>query len=60
MADPVDDILIRPASYWEIAIKIRLGRYTLNVPYELFMQRAIGGTVWLSFPLRRSTQRHCE
>jgi PIN domain nuclease of toxin-antitoxin system len=45
MADPVNDILISPASYWEIATKIRLGRYTLNVPYALFMQRAIGGTV---------------
>ena len=43
MADPANDILISPASYWEIAIKIRLGRYTLNVPYELFMQRGIGG-----------------
>jgi PIN domain nuclease of toxin-antitoxin system len=60
MADPVNDILISPASYWEIATKIRLGRYTLNVPYELFMRRAIGGTVLLSFPLHRSTQRHCE
>jgi PIN domain nuclease of toxin-antitoxin system len=32
MTDPANDILISPASYWEIAIKIRLGRYTLNVP----------------------------
>jgi PIN domain nuclease of toxin-antitoxin system len=43
MADSANDILISPASYWEIAIEIRLGRYTLNVPYELSMLRGIWG-----------------
>jgi PIN domain nuclease of toxin-antitoxin system len=51
MADPANDILISPASYWEIAIKIRLGRYTLNVPYELFMQRGIGGNGFAILPI---------
>ena len=32
---------ISPASYWEIAIKIRLKKYTLPQPYETFMQREI-------------------
>lgn len=27
--DPGNEINISPASYWEIAIKIRLGKYTL-------------------------------
>jgi PIN domain nuclease of toxin-antitoxin system len=51
MADLANDILISPASYWEIAIKIRLGRYTLNVPYELFMQRGIGGNGFVILPI---------
>ena len=29
IADPSNEILVSPASYWEIAIKIRLGKYTL-------------------------------
>jgi PIN domain nuclease of toxin-antitoxin system len=32
--DPAAEKLISPASYWEIAIKISLGKYTLNEPYE--------------------------
>jgi PIN domain nuclease of toxin-antitoxin system len=32
-----------PASYWEIAIKISLGKYSLSGPYEAFLQRAIAG-----------------
>jgi len=41
--DPAQAKLVSPASYWEIAIKIRLGKYTLNEPYEAFMQRGIMG-----------------
>ena len=41
--DPINAKLVSPASYWEIAIKIRLGKYTLGEPYEAFMQRAIFG-----------------
>lgn len=35
------DVLISPASYWEIAIKISLGKYSLTVPYETFWKRGI-------------------
>ena len=28
---------ISPASYWEIAIKVHLGKWTLNHPYQTFM-----------------------
>jgi len=27
IADPVHEIVISPASYWQIAIKIKLGKY---------------------------------
>jgi PIN domain nuclease of toxin-antitoxin system len=39
--DPVWEKLVSPASYWEIAIKIRAGKYVLTQPYEAFMYSAI-------------------
>src|SRR5262245_2972369 len=41
--DPAHVKFISPASYWEISIKISLGKYTLNIPYPQFMRQAIGG-----------------
>jgi len=41
--DPANDILISPATYWEIAIKVRLGKLVLFAPYDDFMQRGIIG-----------------
>ena len=35
--DASNEILISPASYWEMAIKISLGKWQLNRPYEDFM-----------------------
>lgn len=32
---------VSPASYWEIAIKISTGKYSLSQPYEDFMRNAI-------------------
>lgn len=32
---------ISPASYWEIAIKISLGKYALPEPYAQFMEREL-------------------
>ena len=34
IADPDNNIDISPASYWEIAIKISLNKYSLPEPYE--------------------------
>ena len=39
--DPANDMEISPASYWEIAIKIRLGKYFLPEPYQPFMETHI-------------------
>jgi PIN domain nuclease of toxin-antitoxin system len=39
--DPLNNIEVSPASYWEIAIKIRLGKYALPEPYQAFMEREI-------------------
>jgi PIN domain nuclease of toxin-antitoxin system len=30
IAEPANDILLSPASYWEIAIKVSLGKYQIS------------------------------
>jgi PIN domain nuclease of toxin-antitoxin system len=36
--DASNDVEVSPASYWEIAIKIRLRKYSLPRPYQQFME----------------------
>jgi len=49
--DPANDILISPASYWEIAIKVRLKKLDLFAPYDDFMQRGIVGNDFEILPV---------
>jgi PIN domain nuclease of toxin-antitoxin system len=39
--DPANDVEVSPASYWEIAIKISLQKYSLPQPYQQFMESQI-------------------
>ena len=39
MLNADNELLVSPASYWEIAIKISLGKYALNDDFEAFMER---------------------
>jgi PIN domain nuclease of toxin-antitoxin system len=39
--DAGNDLLVSPASYWEIAIKISLGKYALAEDFAEFMERQI-------------------
>ena len=39
--DPTNDIEVSPAMYWEMAIKISLGKYALPEPYDIFIEREI-------------------
>jgi PIN domain nuclease of toxin-antitoxin system len=41
--DPANDVFVSPASYWEIAIKVGLGKLVLHAPYDDFMQKGIVG-----------------
>src|SRR5467141_2646692 len=43
IADPNNEILVSPASYWETAIKVSIGKYPLSVPYETFVTQGIDG-----------------
>lgn len=38
ISDPLNGIYISPVTYWEIAIKISIGKYSLPEPYEIFMK----------------------
>lgn len=39
--DPLNDILLSPASYWEIAIKISIGKYQIPGNFETWMEHQI-------------------
>ena len=41
IADANNEILVSPASYWEVAIKVSIGKYTLTAPFETFITRGI-------------------
>lgn len=41
IADPDNTPLVSPASYWEIAIKISLGKYALPEPLADFVEREL-------------------
>ena len=49
--DLSNEKLISPASYWEIAIKISLNKYTLSQPYDEFMQKAIADNGFIILPI---------
>ena len=53
--DASNTVFISPASFWEIANKISLKKYVLNVPYSQFMQDSIGGR---GFKVLDITPRH--
>jgi PIN domain nuclease of toxin-antitoxin system len=41
ISDPDNDVEISPASYWELAIKISIGKYSLPEPFDVFVDREI-------------------
>lgn len=41
ISNPNNEIEISPASYWEIAIKISIGKYSLPELYQVFIEREI-------------------
>lgn len=51
IVDPTNDIFVSPASYWEVAIKVSLGKYPLAVPFERFFTEGIEGNNFLILPV---------
>jgi PIN domain nuclease of toxin-antitoxin system len=39
--DEANEKWLSPASHWEIAIKIGLGKYSLPIPFDEFIERAV-------------------
>ncbi len=51
ISDLGNDVLVSPASYWEIAIKVGLGKYPTTVPFEEFFRRGIEGAAMTILPV---------
>jgi PIN domain nuclease of toxin-antitoxin system len=49
--DPANSKFVSPASYWEIAIKVSIGKYVLHEPYEIFFDRAIRQNGFFILPI---------
>ena len=41
ISDPQNDVLISPATYWEVAINVSIGKYQLPGPFADFMSEQI-------------------
>lgn len=41
IAEPTNQVEVSPASYWEIAIKISIGKYALPDALDVFMEREL-------------------
>jgi PIN domain nuclease of toxin-antitoxin system len=56
--DPASDVLVSPASYWEIAIKIALGKLALPQPYQPFFEEqfAVNQLQILPIEIRHTAQ----
>lgn len=54
IANPLNDIEISPASYWEIAIKISTGKYALGEPVADFFTREIAVNQFRILPIAPS------
>ncbi len=56
--DASNEKLVSPASYWEIAINVSIGKLALNQPYEDFIDRAIDQNGFVILPIEsRHTAR---
>lgn len=49
--DPNHEKLISPVSYWELAIQVSLGKYSLPTVYDTFVTAAIAGQGFVILPV---------
>ena len=49
--DSANNIFVSPAIFWEIAIKVQLGKLDLQSPYDEFMYRGIVGNDFAILPI---------
>lgn len=51
ISDPQNDVLVSPASYWEVAIKVSMKKYPLTVPFEKFIDEGVAGNDFEILPV---------
>jgi PIN domain nuclease of toxin-antitoxin system len=51
ITDSTNDIIVSPATYWEIAIKVGKKKLDLLAPYDDFMKRGIDGNNFMILPI---------
>ena len=51
IADLENDLLLSPVSYWEIGIKISIGKYELSEPLDVFVGREVERNDLLILPI---------
>lgn len=49
--DEANQKWISPASHWEIAIKIGMGKYTLPITFQEFVERSVADNGFLILPI---------
>jgi PIN domain nuclease of toxin-antitoxin system len=49
--DPANQVFVSPASHWEIAIKLSIRKYHLQVPFPVFIQEAIDDNGFTILPI---------
>ena len=51
IANPANDIFVSPASYWELAVKIGLRKYSLQQPVDTFFEDQISENQFKILPI---------
>ena len=51
ITDPTNDVIVSPATYWEIAIKVAKKKLDLFAPYDDFMKQGIDGNDFEILPI---------
>jgi len=54
IADTDNEVLISPATFWEIAIKVSIGKLTLNVQYKEFIAVCLNSYGFRILPIEPS------
>jgi PIN domain nuclease of toxin-antitoxin system len=51
IVEPAHNILISPASYWELAIKVSLGKYQIPGSFQVWMEQQIVANAFQILPI---------
>ncbi len=51
IVEPAHDILISPASYWEIAIKVSIGKYQIPGSFQVWMEQQMLANAFQILPI---------